>query len=109
MPLYDYECPKCSAIKEVQHSVSEIGKIAVLCDDCKKPMKKMLSLPALIGFDNVGRSLSRKERTEAPKKESSNKESSNKESSNKEASKTETSEKSTTPKTESKKDTKANH
>ena len=104
MPLYDYECPKCGAIKEVQHSVSEIGKIAVLCDDCKKPMKKMLSLPALIGFDNVGRSLSRKERTEAPKKESSNKE-----SSNKEASKTETSEKSTTPKTESKKDTKANH
>ena len=61
MPLYDYECSKCGTIKEVQHSVSEIGKIDVLCDDCNKPMKKMLSLPALIGFDNVGRSRSNKD------------------------------------------------
>ncbi len=74
MPLYDYECSKCGTIKEVQHSVSEIGKIEVLCDDCNKPMKKMLSLPALIGFDNAGSSRSKKDsegtsKSESPKKE----------------------------------------
>jgi len=69
MPLYDYECSKCGAVKEVQHSVSEIGKIEILCDDCNLPMKKMLSLPALIGFDNVGRSRSNKDKETASKKE----------------------------------------
>ncbi len=65
MPLYDYECPACSTVKEVQHSVSEIGKIEILCDDCNTQMKKMLSLPALIGFDSVGRSRSRKDKEES--------------------------------------------
>jgi len=75
MPLYDYECSKCGTTKEVQHSVSEIGKIEILCDDCNKPMKKMLSLPALIGFDNVGRSISKKDDGDASKSESPKKES----------------------------------
>lgn len=75
MPLYDYECSKCSAIKEVQHTVSEIGKIEVLCEECEKPMKKMLSLPALIGFDSVGRSRSKNDRDESPKSESTKSES----------------------------------
>ena len=65
MPLYDYECPACSTVKEVQHSVSENGKIEILCDDCNTQMKKMLSLPALIGFDSVGRSRSRKDKEES--------------------------------------------
>ena len=69
MPLYDYECSKCGAVKEVQHSVSEIGKIEILCVDCNLPMKKMLSLPALIGFDNVGRSRINKDKETASKKE----------------------------------------
>jgi len=85
MPLYDYQCSKCDAVKEVQHSVSEIGKIEILCDDCKKPMKKMLSLPALIGFDSVGRSKSKTDKeattkSELPKKESSPKSESKKDS-----------------------------
>ena len=65
MPLYDYECSTCGNVKEVQHSVSEIGKIEILCDDCNTQMKKMLSLPALIGFDSVGRSRSRKDKEES--------------------------------------------
>jgi putative FmdB family regulatory protein len=93
MPLYDYECPHCDTKKEVQHAVNEIGKIEVLCDECMKPMKKLLSVPALIGFDSVGRSLSKKERTETPDK-----------SSNKEASNPETPKKETTAKTGTKKD-----
>lgn len=83
MPLYDYECSECGTIEEVQHTVSEIGKIEILCDNCEKPMKKMLSLPALIGFDSVGRSRSKKDKegassSESPKAESPKKESSSK-------------------------------
>ena len=62
MPLYDYKCYNCEAEKEVQHSMSEIGKIEVLCDHCGQHMKKMLSVPALVGFDDVGRSISKKDR-----------------------------------------------
>ena len=71
MPLYDYECPDCGTVREVQHSVSEIGKIQVLCGKCGSPMKKMISLPALIGFDEVGRSGNRKDREESKTKDSS--------------------------------------
>jgi putative FmdB family regulatory protein len=78
MPLYDYECSNCGTQKEVQHSVSEIGKIEVLCGECNKPMKKMLSIPTLIGFDSVGRSLSRKDKSEEPKKDATTKETSKK-------------------------------
>ena len=79
MPLYDYGCPECGAEKEVQHTVSEIGKIKVLCDACGNPMKKLLSIPALIGFDNIGRSGRKKENEVAPKKDTVKKtESSNK-------------------------------
>jgi len=70
MPLYDYGCPDCGAEKEVQHNVSEIGKIKVLCDACGKPMKKLLSLPALIGFDNIGRSGRKKDNEVKPTKDS---------------------------------------
>jgi putative FmdB family regulatory protein len=71
MPLYDYECPACGAVKEVSHSVSEIGKIQVLCDACNTQMKKLLSVPTLIGFDNVGRSIGKKDKEAEPKKEKS--------------------------------------
>lgn len=71
MPLYDYACPSCGAEKEVQHSMSEIGKIEVNCDSCFAQMKKMLSAPTLIGFDDVGRSISKKEKSADTKKDSS--------------------------------------
>lgn len=62
MPLYDYGCPSCGEENEVQHSMSEIGKIKVTCGGCGSQMKKMLSAPTLIGFDDVGRSISKKEK-----------------------------------------------
>jgi putative FmdB family regulatory protein len=61
MPLYDYGCPSCGFEQEVQHSMSEIGKIQISCDRCGKLMAKKLSAPTLIGFDNVGRSISKKD------------------------------------------------
>ena len=73
MPLYDYACSSCGAKKEVQHSMSEIGKIEVACDQCGEQMKKMLSAPTLIGFDNVGRSVSNKDKPKGANSESSKK------------------------------------
>jgi len=67
MPLYDYSCPSCGAEKEVQHSMSEIGRIEIACDQCGKQMKKMLSAPTLIGFDDVGRSISKKDKAKDTK------------------------------------------
>lgn len=74
MPLYDYGCPSCKQKKEVQHSMSEIGKIKVICDECGTQMTKQLSMPTLIGFDDVGRSISKKDKDKndsTPKKASS--------------------------------------
>ena len=68
MPLYDYSCPSCGSEKEVRHSMNEIGKIAVECDSCGAKMKKMLSTPTLIGFDEVGRSISKKDKAENSKR-----------------------------------------
>ncbi|NJN24890.1 MAG: zinc ribbon domain-containing protein [Cyclobacteriaceae bacterium] len=61
MPLYDYGCPSCGFEKEVQHPMSEIGKAIIVCDQCGKQMGKLLSAPSLIGFDDVGRSISKKD------------------------------------------------
>ena len=73
MPLYDYECPACGDVKEVNHSVGEIGKIEIVCSNCQQPMKKLLSIPTLIGFDNVGRSIGKKYKEKEPKKDTSTK------------------------------------
>lgn len=69
MPLYDYKCQKCEIEKEVQHTMSEIGEIVIPCDVCDEPMKKQLSAPTLIGFDDVGRSISKKEKNSTNKKQ----------------------------------------
>ena len=87
MPLYDYGCPECDAEKEVQHTVSEIGKIDIKCDICGSQMKKLLSLPALIGFDNIGRSRRKKDSEETTKKDTANQDKSKKDTSTKKESK----------------------
>ena len=85
MPLYDYGCPTCRAEREVQHSISEIGKIEVVCPECGTQMKKMLSVPTLIGFDDVGRSISKKDKAGSYKSENASKTTSTKNSSKKDA------------------------
>lgn len=71
MPLYDYGCPSCGTDREVQHSMNEIGKIEVTCDACGHQMKKLLSAPTLLGFDDVGRSISKSDKANNSKKETS--------------------------------------
>ena len=50
--------------------MSEIGKIDIICDSCGSKMKKQLSAPTLIGFDDVGRSISKKDKNQGSSKES---------------------------------------
>ena len=69
MPLYEYGCPTCGTDREVQHPMSEIGKIEVMCDACGHQMKKLLSAPTLLGFDDVGRSISKSDKANNSKKE----------------------------------------
>jgi len=73
MPLYDYGCSTCETENEVQHPISEIGKIEVFCSDCGAKMKKLLSAPMLMGFDDVGRSVNKKERDKKSNKASTKK------------------------------------
>lgn len=37
---YDYECPKCGKIEEIEHGMNETPKIK--CKKCKKKMEKMI-------------------------------------------------------------------
>lgn len=39
---YDYECPKCKIVKQVDHSIADIGKIKIKCPECKSTMKKII-------------------------------------------------------------------
>ena len=82
MPLYDYGCPSCGHEQEVQHPMSEVGKIVVECAKCGTQMRKLLSAPTLIGFDEVGRSISKKDKAEGAKKETADSNSAKKESTN---------------------------
>ena len=43
MPSYDYKCNPCSIVREVKHGVNETP--IVYCDNCGKPMEKMISAP----------------------------------------------------------------
>jgi putative FmdB family regulatory protein len=42
MPIYEFECPECKVVSE--ELVFE-SKYFVLCLKCKKPMKKIMSVP----------------------------------------------------------------
>ncbi len=41
MPIYEYNCPKCEAEKEVQHSMTESPRVK--CPKCGAAMKRVIS------------------------------------------------------------------
>jgi predicted nucleic acid-binding Zn ribbon protein len=57
----------------VHHSMSEIGKIEVICEKCSSKMRKLLSMPTLIGFDEVGRSITKRQKAEKTSESAANK------------------------------------
>ena len=56
--------------------MSEVGKIEIFCHKCDHRMNKKISMPSLIGFDDIGRS---GRKNDKDSKEISSKESSKKE------------------------------
>jgi putative FmdB family regulatory protein len=80
MPIYEYQCNKCSEVFEIFHKIDEACKVA--CPKCLGPAKKLISAPNFVlkgsGFYvNDYPSKSRKEGTktekEGPEKSSSEK------------------------------------
>ena len=45
MPYYDYECPKCNKIKEIERSIKSLDE-PVLCD-CGNKMDKLISIVSI--------------------------------------------------------------
>jgi putative FmdB family regulatory protein len=41
MPRYDYECPKCKQVTEVEHGILYAGEI--MCGKCKVEMVRLIS------------------------------------------------------------------
>lgn len=54
MPRYQYLCSECQKEHEVLHSINDLKKDH-FCK-CGNKLKKLVSIPVLIGFDNLGRS-----------------------------------------------------
>jgi len=41
MPNYDYKCPECGAVTEIDHGVNHTMQF--LCKECKSPLVKQIS------------------------------------------------------------------
>lgn len=41
MPSYDYECPKCGSVEEVEHSIRDEPE--VVCSMCHEKKKRLIS------------------------------------------------------------------
>ena len=58
MPLYDYQCPKCGAVREVKLTLKDLEKRrAIFCEKCPTQMKRLISAPNIIvhGFNAKNR------------------------------------------------------
>lgn len=42
MPIYEYQCPKCKAAKELQHGMAESPKVK--CPTCRVSMQRVISV-----------------------------------------------------------------
>lgn len=51
MPMYKFSCPKCHNVFDVKLSMSDIGQVAVECDEClveanREYVNPMVTVPA---------------------------------------------------------------
>ena len=54
MPMYDFKCTRCVAVREVFLSIKEHNeKKKVYCDDCGAAMYQMLATPAIVNRANL--------------------------------------------------------
>lgn len=48
MPLFEYKCPRCGAMREVRVALDELKTIIVICHKCDEHMKRIISKVGII-------------------------------------------------------------
>lgn len=66
MPHYDYQCPECEQIEEIQHSIHKNPKIK--CSNCNTKMERQISLGSYVITTGIKGSLEDHKKSEHTKK-----------------------------------------
>lgn len=70
MPLYEFECIRCGKVVEVKMTIQEHDKRkAILCEKCRKPMKKVFSVSNFVVKGFNAKNLYSHKKPSKPKKE----------------------------------------
>ena len=74
MPIYEYQCDRCSEVFEIFHKIDDDCKVA--CPKCLGPVKKLISAPNFVlkgagfyvnDYPSESRKEGKKKEKEAPK------------------------------------------
>ena len=66
MPAYDYKCPECDQVEEIQHSIHKNPKYK--CSNCETQMKRQISLGSYVIINGINGSLEDHKESEHTKK-----------------------------------------
>ncbi len=66
MPRYDYKCPKCDQVEEIQHSIHKNPKYK--CSNCKTRMERQISSGSYVITSGIKGSLEDHKESEHTKK-----------------------------------------
>ncbi len=78
MPIYEYQCDRCSEVFEIFHKIDDDGQVA--CPKCLGPVKKLISAPNFVlkgsgfyvnDYPSESRREGKKKEKEAPKETAS--------------------------------------
>jgi putative FmdB family regulatory protein len=48
MPIYEYKCPDCKKIVEKRQTIEEREREKLVCDECKRTLKPLISFSSFI-------------------------------------------------------------
>lgn len=66
MPIYDYKCPECEQVEEIQHSIHKNPKYK--CSNCKTQMERQISMGSYLITKGIKGSLEDHKESEYTKK-----------------------------------------
>lgn len=66
MPIYDYKCPECDQVEEIQHSIHKNPKYK--CSNCETRMERQISLGSYVITSGINGSLEDHRESEHTKK-----------------------------------------
>ena len=49
MPRYEYQCPRCSAVREITHTIAGCDTLLFPCRNCGEPMTRNIGTPLVRG------------------------------------------------------------